>query len=88
MFSRDDCQFGYRDGLFKQQARRWLVLNVRLSLSRQPGALALYGGIRQALEQDGIAQPTPLDVSVTASARPNCPTTILGNAGSFPKPGR
>ena len=43
VFSRDDCQFGYRDSLFKQQAGRWLVLSVRLSLSRQPGALTLYG---------------------------------------------
>ncbi len=86
VFSRDDCQFGYRDSLFKQQAGRWLVLSVRLSLSRQPGALTLYGDIRQALEQDGIAQPTPLDVSNAVmrirQAKLPDPAT-LGNAGSF-----
>ena len=91
VFSRDDCQFGYRDSLFKQQAGRWLVLSVRLSLSRQPGALTLYGDIRQALEQDGITQPTPLDVSNAVmrirQAKLPDPAT-LGNAGSFfQKPG-
>ena len=33
-FSLEDCNFGYRDSLFKQQPGRWLILRVRFTLDR------------------------------------------------------
>lgn len=82
-----DCQFAYRDSIFKHQAAgRLLVTAVRFRLSRQPRLKTAYGDIQQELEKRGIQQPTPLDVSdvvmaIRASKLPD--PAELGNAGSF-----
>ena len=34
-FDRQACRFGYRDSLFKQEPDRWLILRVRLRLTRR-----------------------------------------------------
>lgn len=82
-----ECGFAYRDSIFKHEAGgRLLVTAVRFRLSRQPQLKTAYGDIQQELEQRGISQPTPLDVSnvvmaIRASKLPN--PAELGNAGSF-----
>ncbi len=85
-FSLQDCAFGYRDSIFKQEPGRYLVLRVRLLLRRQ-GALHLeYGPIRQRLAEQGISRPTAADVSraVCAIRSEKLPDPQqLGNAGSF-----
>ncbi|MFJ4144787.1 UDP-N-acetylmuramate dehydrogenase [Pseudomonas sp. NPDC089734] len=85
-FSLEDCQFGYRDSIFKQQAHRWLILRVRFALSRSASLHLEYGPVRQRLDAMGIKQPTPVDVSraICAIRREKLPDpAVLGNAGSF-----
>ena len=85
-FSLEDCQFAYRDSLFKREPGRWLILRVRFALARA-GELHLdYGPLRQRLADMGIASPTATDISqaVCSIRREKLPDPAkLGNAGSF-----
>lgn len=85
-FDLDECAFGYRDSLFKQQPGRWVILRVRFRLSRNAGLHLEYGPVRQRLADMGVQQPTPLHVSraicaIRAEKLPD--PAVLGNAGSF-----
>ncbi|MGV8844551.1 MAG: UDP-N-acetylmuramate dehydrogenase [Pseudomonas sp.] len=85
-FSRDECAFAYRDSLFKHEAGRWLILRVRFALSRIAAVRLDYGPLRQRLSEQGIEQPTPMQVSqaICAIRREKLPDPAeLGNAGSF-----
>ncbi|MDH4609408.1 UDP-N-acetylmuramate dehydrogenase [Pseudomonas sp. BN102] len=85
-FGLADCQFAYRDSLFKREPGRWLILRVRFNLSRAPQLHLDYGPVRQRLEAEGTAAPTAKDVSraVCAIRSEKLPDPMeLGNAGSF-----
>ena len=55
-FDRQACRFGYRDSLFKQEPDRWLILRVRLRLTRRERLHLDYGPVRQRLEEEGHRQ--------------------------------
>ena len=86
-FSAEDCQFGYRDSIFKNELRgRVVITSVRLKLSKTPEVNTSYGAIRQTLEAWGIQHPGIRDVSravihIRQSKLPD--PAQLGNAGSF-----
>ncbi len=86
-FDAAECAFGYRDSLFKQpDGERWMVVALRLRLSRTPRLALDYGDIRDELARRGLSAPTPTDVAdaVTAIRRRRLPDpAVLGNAGSF-----
>ncbi len=85
-FSLEECAFGYRDSLFKHEIGRWVILRVRFLLTRDPHLHLEYGPVRQRLEEQGIKQPTPRDVSaaICAIRSEKLPDpAVLGNAGSF-----
>ena len=85
-FSLTECNFGYRDSVFKQQPDRWLILRVRFALSRAARLHLEYGPVRQRLTEQGIDQPTASDVSraISRIRREKLPDpAVLGNAGSF-----
>jgi len=85
-FSVDECDFAYRDSLFKRQAGRWLILRVRFTLQRMAHLHLEYGPVRQRLTEQGVDQPTASDVSraicsIRSEKLPD--PAVLGNAGSF-----
>lgn len=85
-FSLEECNFAYRDSVFKQQPGRWLILRVRFALDRVAHLHLEYGPVRQRLTEQGIEQPTPSDVSraicsIRSEKLPD--PAVLGNAGSF-----
>ena len=85
-FSLAECNFGYRDSVFKQQPDRWLILRVRFALSRAARLHLEYGPVRQRLTEQGIDQPTASDVSraISSIRSEKLPDpAVLGNAGSF-----
>ncbi|WPO98767.1 UDP-N-acetylmuramate dehydrogenase [Pseudomonas sp. HR96] len=85
-FSLQDCRFGYRDSVFKQEPGRWLILRVRFALQRTAHLRLDYGPVRQRLAELGIAEPTASDVSaaICSIRREKLPDPAeLGNAGSF-----
>lgn len=85
-FTLAECNFAYRDSLFKQQVGRWLILRVRFTLARIQHLHLEYGPVRQRLTEQGIEQPTASDVSqaicsIRSEKLPD--PAVLGNAGSF-----
>ncbi|WP_248796991.1 UDP-N-acetylmuramate dehydrogenase [Pseudomonas sp. MWU13-2105] len=85
-FSLQECRFGYRDSLFKHAAGRWLILRVRFALSRVEHLHLGYGPVATRLAEQGVSQPTALDVSraicsIRSEKLPD--PAVLGNAGSF-----
>jgi UDP-N-acetylmuramate dehydrogenase len=85
-FAPDDCGFGYRDSVFKQQPGRWFILRVRFWLDHQAPLHLEYGPVRQQLAKMGVEHPRAQDVSaaICAIRGEKLPDpALLPNAGSF-----
>ena len=86
-FSKEDCRFGYRDSVFKNELKeKYIIISVKFHLSLIPHINLKYGAIEQELANRNINNPTIKDVSrvvshIRVSKLPD-PSTI-GNAGSF-----
>lgn len=84
---KDDCRFGYRDSVFKHQmAERFLITRVVFRLPRSWQPVLGYADLSQWFAAQGIASPTPIQVSdaVIAIRQRKLPDpAVLGNAGSF-----
>ncbi len=81
------CRFAYRDSVFKHELKdRVVICSVRFRLPRQWQPNLRYAELAAELAAQGIAQPTPQQVSdaVIAIRRRKLPDpTQIGNAGSF-----
>jgi UDP-N-acetylmuramate dehydrogenase len=85
-FSLEECDFDYRDSIFKHDIYRWLILRVRFSLSRSSYLKLDYGPLQERLDGQGVTEVTPNDVSraICSIRREKLPDPEqLGNAGSF-----
>ncbi len=87
-FSKDDCQFGYRDSYFKNKGKgKYVITSVNLILSKKDHQLnTSYGAIEAQLHRSGKTDITIRDVSdaVIAIRQSKLPDPkILGNSGSF-----
>lgn len=86
-FSLGDCQFGYRDSVFKNKAKdRYYILSIKLKLSKKPQLKLDYGDIRLKLEERRIETPSVKQVAeiireIRDAKLPN--PSVLANAGSF-----
>jgi len=82
-----DCNFGYRDSVFKHQlAGRRVILSVTLALPRQWQPVAGYADVAHELKARAIAKPGARDIfdAVVAIRRRKLPDpALIGNAGSF-----
>lgn len=86
-FSNVDCNFGYRNSIFKQElAGKFIITSVTLRLSKEPKVNLSYGTLAKALEDVTTEEITPELVSSTVckirSSKLPDPSS-LGNAGSF-----
>lgn len=81
-----DCQFDYRNSLFKQEKNRYIIAEVLFSLQKQPTLHTDYGAIREVLHNKQIKQASIEDISTAVieirTAKLPDPL-VLGNAGSF-----
>lgn len=83
----EDCEFGYRDSIFKNSLQGQLIITaVELKLSRRPAVRADYPALSRALQQKGVVKPTPQAifdavVEIRSSKLPD--PAVLPNAGSF-----
>ena len=86
-FNNSDCQFGYRDSVFKREEKgKWIITKVRFALRKNATLNTTYGAIKDTLDQMGISVPTIKDVSqaVIAIRQSKLPDPVqIGNAGSF-----
>ncbi|CAM4180576.1 UDP-N-acetylmuramate dehydrogenase [Zobellia roscoffensis] len=87
-FSKEDCQFGYRDSFFKNEGKgKYVITSVTFELSKSNHKKnTSYGAIDTELEKMGISDPTIKDISnaVIAIRQSKLPDpAVLGNSGSF-----
>lgn len=86
-FTHNECRFGYRDSIFKNELKgRFIVTHVLLNLSRNPKLNTSYGAIQSKLQEKDISDPDISDISevVMEIRRNKLPDPEdLGNAGSF-----
>lgn len=86
-FSLNDCEFGYRESIFKKKYRhQFAILNVTYRLDKTPRYNISYGAVKEELEKMGVPQLSITAVSqavinIRRSKLPN--PAIIGNAGSF-----
>ena len=86
-FAHGDCAFGYRESVFKRGLKgQFVITSVTFDLLIEPELRLDYGAIRTELEQGGVTDPTPRDVSdavirIRSSKLPD--PAVIGNAGSF-----
>ena len=86
-FSADECQFAYRDSVFKREHRgRFMITRIRLKLTREPKINTSYGAIEKELKMMGVEEPGIAEVSeavcnIRSSKLPD--PKFIGNAGSF-----
>ena len=87
-FNLEQCKFGYRDSIFKQECKgKYVILEVTFRLTRKNHKIDVeYGAIQSELEKMGINNPTIQDVSkaVISIRQSKLPDPkVIGNAGSF-----
>ena len=87
-FSNAECQFGYRNSIFKNDAKgKYIITSVSFQLTKNTHELnTSYGAIENALEENKITKPTIKDVSdaVIAIRKSKLPDPKeIGNSGSF-----
>lgn len=86
-FSAKDCEFGYRDSIFKRQLKgQFAILNVTYRLKKNPDFNISYGAIEKELEKMKIQKLSIKAISdavihIRTSKLPD--PAIIGNAGSF-----
>jgi UDP-N-acetylmuramate dehydrogenase len=86
-FDARDCNFGYRQSIFKTKLRdQYVILSVTFRLNKNPVYNTSYGAIEQELENMGAEA---LSIKAISDAVVNIRTkklpdaNLIGNAGSF-----
>ncbi|MDV7697463.1 UDP-N-acetylmuramate dehydrogenase [Chryseobacterium soli] len=87
-FDLEQCRFGYRDSIFKQEAKgKYIILDVTFRLTKKDHHIKTeYGAIQSELKNAGIENPTIQDISraVISIRQSKLPDPKeMGNAGSF-----
>lgn len=86
-FNNDECQFGYRDSIFKNAYKNhYAILTVSLKLNKQPTFHIDYGNIQETLlsmqiKELSIKSISDAVIQIRQSKLPD--PKQLGNAGSF-----
>ncbi len=86
-FNVTDCEFGYRESVFKGKYKnQFIITSVTYRLCKQPKFNTSYGAIEQELEKMGVQQLSIRSISnavinIRSGKLPN--PAEIGNAGSF-----
>ena len=87
VFKSEDCRFGYRNSIFKNELKgRCLITRVWLRLTKSPRPNLSYRILADSLRNKGITQPGIRELSETVMEirRSKLPDpALLGNTGSF-----
>ena len=86
-FSAKDCEFGYRESVFKRKYKdKFVITSVTFKLNKRPVFNTSYGAIQQELDKMGVKE---LSIAAISQAVINIRQSKLpdpkemGNAGSF-----
>ncbi|MDB5229649.1 MAG: UDP-N-acetylenolpyruvoylglucosamine reductase [Chitinophagaceae bacterium] len=86
-FTHNDCEFGYRESVFKRKYKnQFVILDVTFRLSKHPVFHTSYGAIQQEIDAMGVKELSIKAISdavirIRQSKLPD--PAEIGNAGSF-----
>jgi UDP-N-acetylmuramate dehydrogenase len=86
-FTLSECEFGYRDSIFKRRYKdQFVILNVTFRMHKHPIFHTSYGTVEQELEKMGvkdlsIGAISQAVINIRSSKLPD--PKAIGNAGSF-----
>ena len=86
-FNLNDCEFGYRESVFKRKFKnQFVITSVTYRLNKIPHFNTSYGAIEQELEKMGVKELSIQAISqavinIRSSKLPD--PAVIGNAGSF-----
>lgn len=85
ILSKDHCEFGYRDSIFKRMLKgRSIITSIRLQLSRRPMPRLDYGDVARKVEERGGVSLRNIRDAICEIRRTKLPDPAkTGNAGSF-----
>ncbi len=84
IFSLNDCKFGYRESVFKNELKnKFIIIDVTYKLLKNPKFNISYGALSGLLEKKELSVSTISDavISIRQSKLPD--PSVIGNAGSF-----
>jgi UDP-N-acetylmuramate dehydrogenase len=87
VFGLKDCEFDYRQSVFKERYRnQFVIMNVTFRLNKRPVFNTSYGAVEKELEKMGvkelnIAAISQAVINIRSSKLPD--PAVIGNAGSF-----
>jgi len=88
IFTNEECKFGYRDSIFKNEAKgKYIITSVIFELTKKNHKKSIsYGDIQKCLAEKNIQNPSLENISdavifIRKSKLPD--PKILGNSGSF-----
>lgn len=84
-FSNSECQFGYRDSIFKKDLKgKYLITKVYFRLSSKPKLCLEYGSLKEEVSRLGSISLGNVRKIVINTRRSKLPDpSVFGNAGSF-----
>ncbi len=85
-FIKEECKFGYRESIFKQEVKgKYIITSVTLQLNKKPVFNTSYGAINYELQnKNAEANIKTISEAVCNIRRSKLPDPkIIGNAGSF-----
>ena len=86
-FTRDECEFAYRDSIFKRRCKnQYVIVAVSLRFSRDTNVNIDYPELKKYFSERGVSSPTPEQVfgAVVEIRQAKLPDPVrLPNAGSF-----
>lgn len=86
-FTKSDCEFGYRESVFKRQLKnQFIITSVTFRLKKVPTFQIEYGAIKQELDNMQVSELSIKSIAqaiitIRSSKLPN--PKEIGNAGSF-----
>ena len=87
VFTKEECRFGYRESVFKNELKgQFVITSVDFLLKKEAPLHLEYGNIKAYLEQNGIEHPTlqQLHDAICAIRDAKLPDVKqIGSAGSF-----
>jgi UDP-N-acetylmuramate dehydrogenase len=87
IFKLADCHFGYRESIFKHEAKgKYVITSVTFRLNKTPNFKVSYGDIQKTLEEMGVKELTIKAISdaVIKIRKSKLPDPAeIGNSGSF-----
>ncbi len=83
IFTADQCEFAYRDSLFKRHPGQFVIISVSFRLSKKPNFILEYGELSALKDKSNLSGAIVRQTVIEARQAKLPDPKVLPNAGSF-----